>query len=152
VRSCGFFAYIALEAYSERNDPCDANLGTFLAVLGIYGFLSAYFDFLFEKFAKIETQTRLRQFMPVLWGLNIVLTIVWGAYGAHEMSKAETCRVTSKDIYRISWLFVLGFYVVCALVALAFLLAALDYLCNGHLRVVVLVDPGTRRSEDDDDD
>jgi len=144
-----FFAYILQQDYDERYDPCDKPLHKCLTVFSIYGLFMTYCNFLFEKFAGVQTRQMISGHMRFLWIINIVAYIAWGIFTSVSVLQADTCKDTAKDVYRLSFLLSCVFLVFCAVLALGLCAGILDFLCSGRVRFVVVVETGDKEDEDD---
>jgi len=143
-----FFAYILMQVYEEKEDPCDKHLPQCLMAFGIYGIAMTYFDFLFEKFAGMKTREKVKPtFRFVLVG-NVIAYIIWGIITISQVFSSVTCKNTSKDVYRLSYLLSMLFLVLVGILALGLCFGILDFLCSGRLRFVVVVESGDDEEAD----
>jgi len=144
-----FFAYILWQVYDERDLPCDMELGENLTVFGVWGCVMAYCDFLYEKFAGVKTRQKLKTQFRFLWAINIIAYLIWGIETCTEVMPPTSCKKTSPDVYRLSFLLSCIFLVFCGFLLLGLLAGLLDFLCSGRLRFVVVVETGPPEDHDD---
>jgi len=144
------FVYMVADVAREWHRPCDGALHTSLLVLGVYGSMTAFSDFLFEKFAAERTRRGLKRYMPYVWIINIVAWLVWGAVHTAQTLGTSSCKHTSKDVYKVSMVLSVLYLLSCGLLLFLVVLIGADYLWSGRVRVVVVFEANISRAGQDD--
>jgi len=107
-----------------------------------------YCDFLFEKFAGSMTREKMSKYWKYLYMVNIAAFVVWGVFTATQVFSSQTCKDTSKNVYRLSFLLSCIFFVFGGFLILGGCAGFLDYCLASRFRIVLI----KQKDEDEDDD
>eukprot|EP00298_Acanthocystis_sp_HF-20_P029657 c8567_g1_i1.p1 GENE.c8567_g1_i1~~c8567_g1_i1.p1 ORF type:complete len:361 (-),score=133.28 c8567_g1_i1:130-1212(-) len=136
------FAYILMQVHDEKDYECDTPLPACLIAFSAYGIFMTYCNFLFEKFAGIVTREKLKTYWKYLYGINITAFVIWGVFTADRVFESDTCKDSSKNVYRLAFLLSCVFFVLAGFLFLGLCAGIADFLCSGRLRFVVVVETG----------